>query len=483
MEAARAALEAIAGRGLWYHYSRQLVMAMDVTSSSARGAQWPSLLASLAGSMGKRTGEASEPPLTVAARRTVLLIGTYSSKNKGDAAMEISTARVLKEAIDELRVVINSPFPELDEAAYSEYEVSRSSRRRLIYCTVLLMRALAWQHLRKLTGVDAHLLLSHEELRGFQNADAIVDLSGDMLTEDYGPHVAYSHYLPILIALALGKPVALCAQSIGPFKWTRPLARYIMNRASLVTARDPITYGYLQSMGLQQENLHLTADMAFLLDPAPPPQVEEILRRERIELDERPCLGVSLSGLVQSKYQALNVAAKQQSFALLFAQLLDSISHELDCQVLFISHVTGPSLSKDDRVVSRAVQKAMTRQSWVLSGDYRPEELKGIVARLQLFFGARMHANIAALSSAVPTVAIAYSHKTQGIMDLLGQSGRVVNIATLTREECSSQLRSAWQERRKIESQLRLQLERVRELSRRNVELLLPLLMPGAAPP
>ena len=42
-----------------------------------------------------------------------------------------------------------------------------------------------------------------EELRLLASADRVIDLSGDMLTEDYGPHVTVSHFYPLLMALAL----------------------------------------------------------------------------------------------------------------------------------------------------------------------------------------------------------------------------------------------------------------------------------------
>ena len=45
-----------------------------------------------------------------------------------------------------------------------------------------------------------------------------------------------------------------------------------------------------------------------------------------------------------------------------------------------------------------------------------------------------MHANIAAMSSGIPTLAIAYSHKTAGIMQLLDQDDYVCDIATLNGE-------------------------------------------------
>lgn len=414
---------------------------------------------------------------------TVLQVGTYSSRNKGDAAMEVSTARALQDGSRGVRVVISSPFPELDASSYPGYRVTRSSRRRLIWGTLQLGRAFAWQRLKRHTGFDAAFLVRNDELRDYLDADLVVDLSGDMLTEDYGIHVTYSHYLPILTGMALGKPVAICAQSIGPFKWTRALSRRILNKVQLVTARDPITYDYLQSIGVDNPELRLTADMAFLLEPAPNARVDAILQAEGVALETKATIGVSLSGLIKSKFEHHNPIARSVPFVRFFAHLLDTVATTLDCHVLFVSHVTGPAASKDDRIVSKAVQAAMLRPAHVLSGDYQPQELKGIIARMQLFFGARMHANIAALSSAVPTVAISYSHKTQGIMGLMQQDERVVRIGDLTRDGCLKQLRETWQSRQQVTEALRARLPDVLRLSEQNVKMLRALLEQAAVTP
>lgn len=405
----------------------------------------------------------------------ILLVGTYSSRNKGDAAMQVSAARALGGALQDPRIVISSPFPKLDRDFYADATVTGSSRRRLIWGTLLLLRALAWASCKRRLGVELPVLLD-DELRQMAEADLVVDLSGDMLTEDYGVHVAYSHYLPILTSMALGKKVALCAQSIGPFRWTRALARRILNGADLVTARDRITWDYLREMGVTNPALRLTADLAFLLEPVPGERVDEILSREGVSPGRRPLLGVSLSGLIQAKYEARNPGAKRVPFVRGMASVLDRVASELDCDVLFVAHVTGPSRSKDDRLVARRVAEVMQRKSWVLQADYKPEELKGVIARTSLFFGARMHANIAALSSGVPTVAIAYSHKTQGIMDSLGQQARVMDIRRDDLEAGAALLRSTWQQRERVGAELRENVEPLRALSRENIKLLLDVL-------
>ena len=60
--------------------------------------------------------------------------------------------------------------------------------------------------------------------------------------------------------------------------------------------------------------------------------------------------------------------------------------------------------------------RAMTA---VLPRELGAARLKDGIARTRLFIGARTHATIAALSSGVPTISLAYSRKAWGINELV----------------------------------------------------------------
>ncbi len=54
-------------------------------------------------------------------------------------------------------------------------------------------------------------------------------------------------------------------------------------------------------------------------------------------------------------------------------------------------------------------------------------QIKCVISKLRFFIGARTHATIAALSSSIPTVSIAYSVKAKGInKDLFGNEAAVL---------------------------------------------------------
>jgi colanic acid/amylovoran biosynthesis protein len=84
--------------------------------------------------------------------------------------------------------------------------------------------------------------------------------------------------------------------------------------------------------------------------------------------------------------------------------------------------------------------------------------------------GARMHANIGALSSGIPTIAIAYSHKTPGIMGALSQSDLVLDIDKLDRHQIEEKMDHLFQEEISIGGVLQSEVEKIKKSARQNVE-------------
>lgn len=402
--------------------------------------------------------------------------GTYNSRNKGDAAMQVSMAQSLSRVFPSADLVISSPFAEMDEPLYREWRVVHCYRRQLIFATFQLIRAGIWGVAERLFKKDWRWLTPEPETRAYAESDLVIDLSGDMLTEDYGVHVAYSHYIPLILALLMNRRLVVSAQSIGPFKWTRPLIRYLLNKAVYLSVRDKISFDYLQSIGIRNPTLELTADMAFLLEPVDADRAQALLQTERYQPEPGLTLGVSLSNLVERKFGAKNPNGATMSFIDLFASALNDVAARHGLKLLFVPHVTGPAASKDDRLVAARVAERLSVPHHVITGDYTPSEIKGIVGQCDLMLGARMHANIAALSSGIPTVAIAYSHKTPGIMGQLGLDGRVLDIASLDREAVVAAVDKLVADRAAVREQLAEGIQRMRRSAMRNVEAIQGLL-------
>jgi colanic acid/amylovoran biosynthesis protein len=83
----------------------------------------------------------------------------------------------------------------------------------------------------------------------------------------------------------------------------------------------------------------------------------------------------------------------------------------------------------------------------VSSSGLDPQQSKWVIARTAWFCGMRMHATIAALSSAVPAANVAYSLKARGVFASVGQERRVADARRLGDEDLLAELWRSWTER------------------------------------
>ena len=392
----------------------------------------------------------------------ILLINTNCSWNKGSAAQVISTTKTLRRLIPDASFTLVSGNPELDSKLceiHNTKVIGRNGKNpfsryskllRLFKLSYYLFRCVLWSTLCKI-GLTMNKIIDEWILREYNKSDLIVDLSGDTLSDKN----CYSIFsiLSILIGIVLGKKTAIYSQSIGPFKKiTMPLARLCLNRADLIVVRENVTKNYLKDIGVNNPSTYLTAEIAFLLEPAPPQRVQEIFLKENVN-ENGSLIGIGASALVYRAFKS-----KNNVYVALMAKIADYLVEKLDAQVIFISHVIIPPKydCHDDRFVAEKIYQLTRNKNKIkmIKGDYSPEELKGVIGRCDLFIGARMHSNIASTSMHVPTIALAWSHKYHGIMRMLEQEKYVCNIGTTTFNELVSKINDAWFNRDEIRNKL-----------------------------
>jgi colanic acid/amylovoran biosynthesis protein len=339
------------------------------------------------------------------------------------------------------------------------------------------------------------LLTRRKKLRAYIDADLVVHLGLDHYSDNGGFITVFEHSKEIIIASLLDKPVALFAQSPGPFqsKLTSWLARKAMNCTDLVIVREDVSLQLLDEAGING-SIKITADPAFLLSPSSKAQVDSILQNE---IGSTYTAGVNGTvGLVVSGYNTLSLSPnKSWIFRLinglystvLFAlpdilvdkylriskrifdhfayaestscspeivHLIDFMVEELDVNVLLISHARGGSMIKDVEVLEGYQQKVKFKEKVkVIRGDYSPDEIKGIIGRCDLLISTKMHACIAAISQGVPTIAIAWSHKYRGIMRSVGQEEYVVSNS-IEIQEIIPKVKKIWTLRTNVRREL-----------------------------
>lgn len=228
---------------------------------------------------------------------------------------------------------------------------------------------------------------------------------GGSLFQDRTSTRSLVYYTGILdLAQRLGKRTYLYANGIGPVSRESNRRRVckVVERADAVTLRDPDSLEELRQMGCQREDILVTADPVFNL-PLPD------LRRAR-EITEEA--GIDGPYIVAS----LRPYNAPEGYFENLAKALGTIAGRYKVKVVFIA--MQPRL---DEPVSWRVADMMETGAAVLSGDFTPQELMGVIGRAQAVLSMRLHSLIFAARTATPALGFVYDPKVASYLALLHQ--------------------------------------------------------------
>jgi len=140
--------------------------------------------------------------------------------------------------------------------------------------------------------------------------------------------------------------------------------------------------------------------------------------------------------------------------------------------VVLVCHVI--SLSKmpwyDDRQFLQEVYDAIAdkfkRRIGVVAEDIGSRKIKYFISQLDYFAGARMHSTIAAFSTNVPTISLAYSRKGEALNRLIfGHDDWVIKIAEFTAESFCEKLNCLIDQKGQVRSVLEEKIPQLKQHS------------------
>ena len=240
-----------------------------------------------------------------------------------------------------------------------------------------------------------------EELRRF---DLLILGGGGILYD----HDVEEYMREVFLANELNVPVFVYAISAGPL--TRHAARQAVRDAlngspsTVITVRDRLGYRLLEDVGVSQE-IHLTADPAFLLD------------KEELPADSLRAQGVDVSRrLVGFSVREPGPAAPDidpDDYYQLLANAADFIVKRYDADVVFVP------LERTDVQHSHAVVAHMQRaeKAEIVRRQFSPRQLIDLMGRFEFAVGMRLHFCIFSALSGTPFTALPYASKVTGLLE------------------------------------------------------------------
>jgi len=294
-------------------------------------------------------------------------------------------------------------------------------------------------------------LLGNPGAAALASADVVLDISaGDSFTDLYGAKRFTVTVAGKRIALATRRPLVLLPQTYGPFLHRRSLDRAttLLRGSAAAWARGADSYRRMVRMlgpDHDPSRHHLGVDMAFTLCPvSPDPVVVEQLEGTLEVACGAPVAGLNVSGLL---YERPDVEGRYGLTAD-YRSAVQRIAERIVASggtVLLVPHVGS------DVAACRALRDTLDDPRVVLAPPgLDAAETKWLIGRTDFFCGTRMHSTIAALTSRVPTCAVAYSLKTTEVFGTLGVAERVADARRCTTEQLVEQVMRGWDERAAI---------------------------------
>lgn len=359
---------------------------------------------------------------------TVLVTFATLSWQKGSAAQVVSLVQELRAVRPDLRLRLLSHCPDIDgppardlgiEIADPGFPAAASRNRRSVSLLQKRLRCAAYGLIQRVT--PAGRILPRGPLTdAYVDSDLVLDLSGDSYRDPPGGF-ALAHHVNLLAALAVGVPYAIVSQSMGPFRsFNEPLVRFCLRRAALVYIRERRTRDILVRLGVPPGSLQLCPDVAFALPAASADGIWAASQLDPARI-ERPWVGIAVSQLARRLSGGDRDSGNP--YVEEMARISMHVRRRYGASVLLVPHEANPDYyGPDDRDAAEAVRERAGRPSWMhaIRGDHGPSSLKGFIAQCDALIAARMHAAIAGLSSGVPSVLVAWSHKYAGLTEQIG---------------------------------------------------------------
>jgi polysaccharide pyruvyl transferase WcaK-like protein len=334
--------------------------------------------------------------------------------------------------------------------------------------------------------------------RTIKQSDLLILGGGQVLHDQTSPSFTLLVLSKVVLACLLKKRMMAYGIGVGPLKTGigRWVTRQIVNRFETVTVREPASKRELEEVGVNRPPIVVTADASFLLDPAPRERVEEILREEGLTEVPRPLIAIAPRRWFHYHHSLIPVRYKARLWGSMrgeeefkgleetLARVADRLISEAGGSILFVpmrrsQGGTDPG-QDDDRVAEEILGLMKWRKgARILAHDYPPSQMKGVLGRMDLIVGMRMHSLLLGGAMGVPGVGIGISSKFRPLFEMMGQGAYLIDLQDLREDLLFERIQAVLSEREEIGKGLLIEAERLRFRAGINNDVVLRMLGQG----
>jgi len=388
--------------------------------------------------------------------KSITLLGSSSGRNAGDAALLNSIMADLKKLDPNLRFEIPTINPSFIMKSFSKYNAKPISM-------------LPWHFSIKMLGFPTFLSVARTDMT----------IIFDAILFDralYNPLFNFLSTLYFLIPFAKrkGKKIAYYNVGVGPITTTigKKMLKKISEMTDLITVRDSQSIQILKSLKIPESKIILTADAALNNPPSIEEHVEKILSLEEIE-KEKPLLGFNINVYIDTWVETGKEPINKSSFLKDIASVLDTVIEDLDVNVIFFAtqHMDIPIISK---VIDYIKNK--DKVNLITNKKYSNQEIMGLLGKMELFVGMRLHSLILASAMHTPILGLIYQDKVRNYLKELNLEEQRLEFSDFNAENLLDVIKRSWYEREKIKKHLSIRIEELKKKAKKTPKMVIDLL-------
>jgi len=238
----------------------------------------------------------------------------------------------------------------------------------------------------------------------WNDINCILDISGFAYSDQWGKLPLHNLRLLLHVASEQKKKVIFLPQAFGPFldSGNKELAAICFGLADKVYVRDQASMKHLMSLdsNIPKSQFSIAPDITLNFGHIPSNAEKNYC-----------CFTPNIRLLDQGKDKWAS------SYISILARCIQNILNKSDLRVKILIHDSG-----GDMQIAKTILESIPSDRISIDITADPLEVKKIIAGGRFLVGSRFHALAGALSSAVPAIALGWSHKYQEIFSDFGVS-------------------------------------------------------------
>jgi len=369
----------------------------------------------------------------------ILLLGSNSGNNLGDAAILSGILDSVSKVLPEAEFVVPSHKPKFINENYGkEFNVKGISFN-------------PWTFSIRFLGFTT--------FKAMKKADIAMICDGIIFGKNiFNPLFNYLNTLVFLVPWAKITNTKLVCYScgIGPFrsKLERVLAKFLINNCDLVIMRDNDSKKLAQDIGVTKD-IHVTGDPAFVNPVNDQKRAIEVMKENNIN-PEYPILGINVTKYIDGWLGKDEKVEDRENFLNMLSDGINSAKEKINENIQTVLFSTHPM---DEGFCRELASK--TAGNVIDNSRYLSHDIQAVMRESRLFIGMRFHSVVLSTAVGVPVIALIYAPKVKGMMRLMESGEYGFDLKSLTSENFSEKIISAWNESNELQEK---QQKIVREL-------------------